>query len=84
MCICLIQEIETLKAQLKEAHEKLAAGPVTTTEDLIDLSTATSTTAAVSEEDNSVTEMERKLKAEQNARQDMEMHVTTLNSQRGV
>jgi len=85
MCICMIQEIETLKAQLKEAHEKLASAPVTVGEDLIDLSTATTTsTVAVSEADNGVAEVERKLKAEQSARQDMEMHVTTLNSQRGV
>ena len=79
----LIQEIETLKSQLKEAHEKLAAGPVTTGKDLIDLSTAT-TTAADAGDTDGVTEVERKLKAEQSARQDMEMHVTTLNSQRGM
>ena len=64
---------------MKEAHER-AAGPTSsvtpTSNELIDLN--------VSPGNDDITDVERKLKAERSARQDMEMHVTTLNSQRSV
>ena len=74
----MFQEIESLKAQLKAAHEKAANTTSPTSPDsgnLIDLSSSSS---------DNLTEVERKLKAERSARHDMEMHVTTLNSQRST
>ena len=64
---------------MKEAHERAAstaASSVTpTSEKLIDLGSSAN---------SDVTDVERKLMAERSARQDMEMHVATLNSQRSV
>ena len=67
-----------LKGQLKEARRKLATVPVASNDDIIDLSSI----SAADTDSNS--EVERKLKAEQCVRQDVEMHVITLNSHRSM
>ena len=64
---------------MREAHERATGTPssvIPTGDNLIDLSVSTG--------NDDITDVERKLKAERSARQDMEMHVTTLNSQRSV
>ena len=72
-----------LKGQLKEARRRLATVPVASDNGFIDLSSI-DTVIVPDSDTNSTSELERNLKAEQCVRQDVEMHVITLNSHRSM
>ena len=72
-----------MKGQLKEARRRLATVPAASDNEFMDLSSISATSAPDSDS-YGISELERNLKAEQCARQDVEMHVITLNSHRSM